>query len=48
MQMIRWMGVVSMKDKKTSEELRKPVGVEPIITVIRSLLIPYHQTAFFH
>ena len=36
MQMIRWMCGVSMKDKKTSEELRKLVGVEPITTVIRS------------
>ena len=30
MQIIRWMYGVSMKDKKTSEELRKLVGVEPI------------------
>ena len=35
-QRYRWMGGVSMKDKRTSEELRKPVGVEPITTVIRS------------
>ena len=27
---------VSMKDRRTSEELRKLVGVEPITTVIRS------------
>ena len=27
---------VSMKDRKTSEALRKLVGVEPITTVIRS------------
>ena len=33
--MIRWMCGVSMKDRKTSEELIKLVGVEPI-TVIRS------------
>ena len=30
MQMIRWMCGVSMKDRKTSEELKKLVGVEPI------------------
>ena len=36
MQMIRWMFGVSMKDRRTSEELRKLVGVEPITTVIRS------------
>ena len=34
--MIRWMCGVSMKDRGTSEELRKLVGVEPITTVIRS------------
>ena len=34
--MIRWMCGVSMKDRRTSEELRRPVGVEPITTVIRS------------
>ena len=36
MQMIRWLCGVSMKDRNTSEELRKLVGVEPITTVIRS------------
>ena len=36
MQMIRWMCGISMKDKRTSEELRRFVGVESIITVIRS------------
>ena len=34
--MIRWMCGVSMKDRKTNEELRKQVGVEPTTTVIRS------------
>ena len=29
------MGGVSMKDRKTSEELRWLIGVEPITTVIR-------------
>ena len=36
MQMIRWMGGVSMKNRRTSEELRKLVGVQPITTVFRS------------
>ena len=35
MQMIRWMLDVSTKNS-TSEELGKLVGVDPIITVIRS------------
>ena len=34
--MIRWMCGVSMKYRKTSEELRRMVGVEPITTVISS------------
>ena len=33
--MIRWMCGVSMKDRKTSEELRELVRVEPITTVIK-------------
>ena len=36
MQMIRWMFGVSMKDRRTSNELRRMHGVEPITTVIRS------------
>ena len=35
MPMIRWMGGISMKDRRTNEELRKLVEVEPITTVIR-------------
>ena len=35
-QMIRWMGDIPMKDRRTNEELRRLVGVEPITTVIRS------------
>ena len=35
MQMIRWMGGISLKDRKTNEELRRLVGVEPITTFIR-------------
>ena len=33
--MIRWMCGVSMKDRRTSEELRELVGVERITTVIK-------------
>ena len=36
MTMIRRKCVVSMKDRRTSEELRKLVGLEPITTAIRS------------
>ena len=36
MQMIIWVGGVSMKDRRTNEVLRRLVGVEPITTVIRS------------
>ena len=36
MQMIRWMCGVSMKDRRTHEELRRLVGVEHITTVSRS------------
>ena len=36
MQMIRWMCGVYMKDRMTSEELRKLVRVKPIRTVIIS------------
>ena len=35
MQMIRWMCGISMKDRRTNEELRRLVGVEPITTFIR-------------
>ena len=34
--MIRWMCDVSIKDRRTSEELRELVGVEHITTVIKS------------
>ena len=36
MQMITWICGISMKDRRTHEELRRLVGVEPITTVIRS------------
>ena len=36
MQMIRWMCSVSIKDRRTSKNLRRLLGVEPITTVIRS------------
>ena len=34
--MIRWMCGIFMKDRRTNEELRRMVGVEPTTTVIRS------------
>ena len=36
MQMIRWMWCISLKDRRTNEELRRLVGVEPITTLIKS------------
>ena len=36
MQMIRWMCGISLKDRRTNEELRRLVGVEPITTFNRS------------
>ena len=36
MQMIRWMCGISIKYRRTNEELRRLVGVDPITTVIRS------------
>ena len=36
MQMIRWVCGISLKDRRTKEELRRLVGVEPITTFIRS------------
>ena len=36
MQMIRWMCGISLKNRRTNEELRRLVGVEPITTFIRS------------
>ena len=36
MQMIRWMCGISLKDRRTNEEMRRLVGVEPITTFIRS------------
>ena len=36
MKMIKWMCGIPMKDRRTNEELRRLVGVEPITTVIRS------------
>ena len=36
MKMIRWMYGISLKDRRTNEELRRLVGVEPITTFIGS------------
>ena len=33
MQMIRWMCVISMKERRTNEELKSLVGCVPITTV---------------
>ena len=35
MQMSEWMCGISLKVRRTNEELRRLVGVEPITTVIR-------------
>ena len=36
MQMIRWMCGITMKDRRTNEELRRMIGFEHLTTVIRS------------
>ena len=36
LQMIRWVCSISMKDRSTSEELRRLIGVVPMKNVIRS------------
>ena len=41
--MIRWMCGFSMKDRRTSEELRELVGVEPITTVIKSGRLRWYE-----
>ena len=41
--MIRWLCGVSMKDRKTSEELRELAGVEPITTVIKSGRLRWYE-----
>ena len=42
MQMIRWMCGISLKDRRTNEELRRRVGVEPITTFISSGRLRWH------
>ena len=42
MQIIRWMCGVSMKDRRTREELRRQLGVDPITTVIRSVSLGWY------
>ena len=45
MHMIRWMcgnTGISMEDRRTNEELRRLVGIEPITTVIRSGRLIWH------
>ena len=41
--MIRWMCDVSMKVRRTSEELRELVGVEHITTVIKSGRLRWYE-----
>ena len=41
MQMIRWMCGISLKDRRTDEELM--VGVEPITTFIRSGRLSWYE-----
>ena len=41
--MIRWFCGVSMRDRKTREELRELVGVEPITTVIKSGRLRWYE-----
>ena len=47
MQIIRWMCDVSMKDRRTSEELIMVFGVQPITTVIGSGRL-YYSTVRTH
>ena len=41
-QMIRWMCGISLKDRRTNEELRRLVGVEPITTFMRGSRLRWH------
>ena len=43
MQMIKWMCGIFTKDRKTSEELRKLFGIEPIISVIISGRLKWYR-----
>ena len=43
MQMIRWMCGISLKDRRTNEELRRLVGVEPITTFMRSGRLRWYE-----
>ena len=43
MHMIRWMCAISMKDRRTNEELRRLVRVEPITSVIRSGRLRWYE-----
>ena len=42
MQMIRWMGGISLKERRTNEELRRLVGVGPITVIIRVGRLRWH------
>ena len=41
-QMIRWMCGISLKDRRTNEELRRLVGVVPITTFIRGGILRWY------
>ena len=43
MQMIRRMYGISLKDRRTNEELRRLVGIEPITTLIRSGRLRWYE-----
>ena len=43
MQMIRCMCGISLKDRRTNEELRRLVGVEPITIVIKSGRLRWYE-----
>ena len=47
MQIKRWMCDVSMKDRRTSEELIMVFGVQPITTVVRNGRL-YYSTVRTH
>ena len=43
LQLIRWMCSISMKDRSTSEELRRLVGVVRITNVIRTGILRWYE-----
>ena len=43
LQMIKWMCSISMKDRSTSKELRRLVGVVPMTNVVRSGRLMWYE-----